>query len=132
MDKQTEKEVSKLESSEARKEGNVTKVKELLETAQEAGQPLGVKKTAQMLINSTPKRLWEENELIKYFPNRSDTTVSMQLRKLLKENDEIRKIKLQGVNFYGLRSVINNVNIRIRELLFDACHPEIAEADTEA
>jgi hypothetical protein len=126
MNKQTEKEIKKADSPARRKTGNLAEVKELLaQTNVNKETRIGVKKTAQLLINSTPKRLWKFGELTKFFTGRSPVTIEMQLRKLINDkNASIKTIVIQGIRYYGCESIVTRTNAKITKILAEACKNE--------
>jgi hypothetical protein len=126
MNKQTEKEIKKADNSERRKTGNLAEVEKLLaQTNVNKETRIGVKKTAQLLVNSTPKRLWDFDELKEFFVGRSPVTIEMQLRKLINDkNASIKTIVIQGNKYYGCESVVTKINEKIEKILAEACKNE--------
>lgn len=117
MDKQTEKKVNVVEKTRR----NSEKVLEFLTSLKGTDAQLGVKKTAQLLIESTPKHLWELSELTKYFSGRTQVTVDMQLRKLIKDKKgEIAKIKMGENVYYGCTSVCKKLQEQIDQVIKEA------------
>lgn len=134
MDKQTEKQVNKASSSSKKANGNAEEIKALLTQMNvDEKTRIGVKKTAQMLLESTPKRLWTFDELSKFFVGRSPVTVDIQLRKLINDKKlSTATIEIQGTKYFGMVSIVNNVNKKVTKVLEDACKKATKKPETKS